>query len=86
MKSILNKFLGLVVQVAKTDSKGVQGELVEFDTFGLTVVAEIDSQHEIKEKVAVYIPHKSVEMVSAREDDNIASKDLLSYQELFGGM
>jgi hypothetical protein len=70
MKSIVSNFIGFVVLVAKTDGKGIQGKLLESDSFGLTVMVEIESDHEVKEKAIIYIPHKNVDMISARENDN----------------
>lgn len=72
MKSIVNKMIGFSVVVARSDGMGIQGQLLEVDTFGLTVLAEIDSDHEVKEKAIVYIPHKNVDMITAREDNDNA--------------
>lgn len=84
MNNISNRFLNFVVTVTTTDNKGVVGELVEVDSFGLLVRAEVESEHEIKEKVAVYVPHKDVKMIHAKEDDNLILKFVEQYENLFG--
>jgi small nuclear ribonucleoprotein (snRNP)-like protein len=84
MKSILGKFIGFNVVIAQTNGVGISGELIEIDQFGITVLGHVDSDHEVKEKVAVYIPHKNIDYVSAREDSNQNNKELLSYEDLFG--
>lgn len=70
MAGIVDKFIGQDVTVSKDDGNGATGKLIKIDTFGVLVMGEVDSQHEVKEKVAIYIPHKNITMIHAREDDN----------------
>lgn len=81
MAGIIDKFVGFEVAVHRTEGQAVIGKLTKIDGFGLLVIAEVESDHEVKEKIAVYIPHKNVDMVHAREDENFPLLD--SFQDTF---
>lgn len=79
MANVLNKFVGKTVTVSHIDGSGIAGVVKEIDNHGVLVVTEAETNHEINEKIAVYVPHKDIKLVYAREDDNSkSSKELFT--------
>lgn len=85
-KPITDKFIDFLVVVTRTSGQAVVGELIETDNFGVFVRAEVESDHEVKDKIAVYIPHKDITMIHATEADNFHMIEHFSheYNNLFG--
>ena len=86
MATILNEFEFVDVIVSRGDGQPqVFGKLIQTDNHGILVRAEAETDDQIKEKIAVYVPHKEITMIHAREDENTHSKGYMSHNKLFGG-
>jgi small nuclear ribonucleoprotein (snRNP)-like protein len=70
MEKVIDKFVGAEVVVTLNAGNALTGTLKGADTFGIFVLAEAETNDEVKEKIACYVPHKDYSMIHAREDEN----------------